>query len=180
MGVAPLPFFHIPGLQLFLPTKRTILLDSTRYGMETEARWTAEIRCPTDAICPLGRLLRATEIRPAPSSPQPEAEIYLYARVGTEDAFAFPDLLAGSVVRIDKREPDLFCHFETASQAASSSWLNTPTEWSAVGFAARTRGESHFIRRNCRTPKSATWRTDFAGRSSRRTSLSLPSQYRTD
>lgn len=76
--------------------------------METEARWTAEIRCPTDAICPLGRLLRATEIRPAPSSPQPEAEIYLYARVGTEDAFAFPDLLAGSVVRIDKREPDRF------------------------------------------------------------------------
>lgn len=63
---------------------------------------------PRNAICPLGRLLRATEIRPAPSSPQPEAEIYLYARVGTEDAFAFPDLLAGSVVRIDKREPDRF------------------------------------------------------------------------
>jgi hypothetical protein len=37
-----------------------------------------------------------------------KAEIYLYARVGTEDAFAFPDLLAGSVVRIDKREPDRF------------------------------------------------------------------------
>lgn len=51
--------------------------------------------------------------------------------------------------------PIVFCHFETASQAASSSWLNTPTEWSAVGFAARTRGERHFIRRNCRTPKSA-------------------------
>jgi hypothetical protein len=78
--------------------------------MKTEAQWTAEIRWPTDAICPLGRLLRATEIRPAPSSPEPEAEIeiYLYARVGTEDAFAFPDLLAGSVVRIDKREPDRF------------------------------------------------------------------------
>ena len=39
---------------------------------------------------------------------KPEAEIHLYARVGTEDAFAFPDLLAGSVVRIDKREPDRF------------------------------------------------------------------------
>ena len=128
MGVAPLPFFHIPGLQLFLPTKHTILLDSTRYGLKTEAQWTAEIRWPTDAICPLGRLLRATEIRPAPSSPEPEAEIeiYLYARVGTEDAFAFADLLAGSVVRTTSGSPIVFCHFETASQAAFSSWLNTP------------------------------------------------------
>lgn len=178
MGGAPLPFFHIPGLQLFLPTRRAILLDSTRYGMETEARWTAEIRCPTECNLSARPLVaryrnssRALSLKQKSTSTQGwEPRMLLHSPICLLEAWCAST----------RGSPIVFCHFETASQAASSSWLNTPTECSAVGFAARTRGESHFIRRNCRTPKSATWRTDFARRSSRRTSLSLRSQYRTD
>jgi len=103
-----LPLEQIAALQVLLPTKRTALLDSTRYVTEMDVQWSVGVRWPADAICPLGRLLRATDIRPVPSNPQPEAEAYCYVKVGNEDAFAFPDLLAGSVVRIDKREPDRF------------------------------------------------------------------------
>jgi hypothetical protein len=103
-----LPIERIPHLQLLLPAKRTMLLDSALYGREDAALSTVDVRWPTDAICPLGRLLGDIEIRPAPSTPEAEAETYAYARVGTEDAFAFPDLVPGSIVRIDKREPRRF------------------------------------------------------------------------
>jgi hypothetical protein len=90
-----------------MPAKRTMLLDSTSYPADTD-EWAAEVRWPAVAICPLGRLLHDSEIRFATSTPHSQPETYLYARLGTDDAFAFPDLLPGSIVRVDRRQPDRF------------------------------------------------------------------------
>lgn len=103
-----LPIEQIPRLQLSMPAKRTALLDSTRFLGNEEQEWTFDFRRPVESIYPLGRLLHTHQIRLSTSVRQPRAENYLYARVGLQDAFAFPDLLPGSILRIDSRQPDRF------------------------------------------------------------------------
>jgi hypothetical protein len=103
-----LPIEQIPRLQLSLPAKRTALLDSMRFPGDTELEWTFDFRRPVESIYPLGRLLHASQVRLSTSVRQPQAENYLYARVGLQDTFAFPDLLPGSILRIDSRQPDRF------------------------------------------------------------------------
>jgi hypothetical protein len=103
-----LPVEQIPRLQLSMAAKRTALLDSMRFLGDAEQEWTFDFRPPVESICPLGRLLHANKIRLSTSVRQPPAENYLYARVGLQDAFAFPDLLPGSILRIDSRQPERF------------------------------------------------------------------------
>lgn len=182
MGVAPLPFFHIPGRPATFSTYWA------RYTSRFDALWYGD-RGAVDRRNPLSHGMQFVRSAACCALPKfvPRPQALSLKQKSTSTQGWEPRMLLHSPICLleawcasTSGSPIVFCHFETASQAASSSWLNTPTEWSAVGFAARTRGESHFIRRNCRTPKSATWRTDFARRSSRRTSLSLRNQYRTD
>jgi hypothetical protein len=102
------PLEQIPRLQLLMPAKRTTLLDSLHSLELPQPQWTSDFRRPVELICPLGRLLRANPIRLVTSEHQPEIERYLYARIGAQDAFAFPDLLPGSILRVDTREPERF------------------------------------------------------------------------
>jgi hypothetical protein len=102
------PLEQIPRLQLLMPAKRTTLLDSLRALEGPQNQWTSDFRLPMELIYPLGRLLRANPIRLVTSVHQPEIERYLYARVGAQDAFAFPDFLPGSILRVDTSEPERF------------------------------------------------------------------------
>src|SRR5262249_54051695 len=61
-----------------------------------------------DSVCPLLRLLRTIEVRRTSAQLRPRSNPYLYARVGREDSCAFPDLLAGSLLRIDPRRPERY------------------------------------------------------------------------
>jgi len=103
-----LPIEQIPRLQLSLPAKRTALLASIPFPGNADEEWTFDFRRPVESIYPLGRLLHANQIRLSTRVRQPQAENYLYARVGLQDAFAFPDLLPGSILRIDSRQPQRF------------------------------------------------------------------------
>jgi hypothetical protein len=102
------PLEQIPRLQLLMPAKRTTLLDSLHSLELPQPQWTSDFRRPVELIYPLGRLLRANPIRLVTSVHQPEIERYLYARVGAHDAFAFPDFLPGSILRVDTSEPERF------------------------------------------------------------------------
>jgi hypothetical protein len=92
---------EIARLQLSLPRKRTTLIDATRYGPPPELSCFAPSDWSADRVCPLVPFLRTLNIRRDDSKTLPSAERYLYARVGREDALAFPDLLPGSLLRID-------------------------------------------------------------------------------
>jgi hypothetical protein len=96
---------NITRLQVLLSSKRTMLLDSALDDPEAWVPWFRHKSgiLPAPAIVPIGQLVdlaaprRIRSIEPTPNSD------FLYARIGREDAFAFPDLLPGSVVRANTR-----------------------------------------------------------------------------
>lgn len=94
----------IPELQLLLPSKRTMVLDTTVDDSESWIPWFRNKPGPREApaIAPLGQLLEFSEARRLKSL-QVENESFIYAKVGREDALAFPNLLAGSIVRVNTK-----------------------------------------------------------------------------
>lgn len=96
----------IARLQATLPAKRTHLIDPTVYDDQEGIPWFSEIVPPTpaEAIVPFGQRLASGIFRKASYFPPAEFSSFLYAKVGYEDAFAYPDLLPGSIVRVDTRK----------------------------------------------------------------------------
>lgn len=93
----------IPRLQVLLPTKRTILLDSTVTDVNAWVPWFRNRRGTTaDApVVPLTKLLQAGPAVRQASLLELGKQQALYVKIGREDDFSFPDLLPGSIVRID-------------------------------------------------------------------------------
>ena len=95
----------IPRFQVLLPAKRTMLLDSSLVDAEAWIPWFRNRARGTSAppIAPLAQLLELT----APRRLRFLSEIgnggFLYARIGRQDALAFPDLIPGSIVRVNPR-----------------------------------------------------------------------------
>ena len=96
---------NIPRMQILIPCKRTVLLDASLTDARGWVQWFRNRRSdrPTPSVAPLAMLLEAAELRRIGSIPGADTRGFLYAKIGTEDAFACPDLLAGSVVRINPR-----------------------------------------------------------------------------
>jgi hypothetical protein len=122
LGVFGVLLDSAPPLAASLPTERTLLLDAAIYDPEASVEWfrSKPLDGPLPAIAPLGQLLESGARRPLrtlllPKKPSP----FLYAKVGRQDAFAFPDLLPGSVVRIDARRE--------ARRAGNAASLNPKT-----------------------------------------------------
>jgi len=103
-----LPIDRILQLQLLLPPTRTFILDQTLYGQLTVLMPLAEIALPTADLMPLVSLLRVAASRSVSALPGSPSGAFTYARIGAQDAFAFPELLPGSVVRIETRRPQQF------------------------------------------------------------------------
>lgn len=94
---------NIPRIQILIPRKRTVLLDTSFTDTQAWVQWFRNRRSdrPTPSVAPLALLLEPAESRRIGSTPGAGTRGFLYAKIGTEDAFACPDLLAGSVVRIN-------------------------------------------------------------------------------
>jgi transcriptional regulator with XRE-family HTH domain len=95
----------IPRLQVLLPSKRTMLLDSSLVDAEKWIPWFRN-RASSAAeppIAPLAQLLEVTRPRRLRFLSEIGNRGYLYAKIGREDALAFPDLLPGSIVRVNPR-----------------------------------------------------------------------------
>jgi hypothetical protein len=95
----------IPRLHLVLPWPRTVVLDSSVYDQNAWIPWFAErLRsAPDSSIAPLARILRRGTPKRTNEMLGLNRASFLYAKVGGKENFAFPDLVPGSIVRIDTR-----------------------------------------------------------------------------
>jgi hypothetical protein len=93
----------IPRLQVLLPSKRTMLLDSSLADPNAWIPWfrnrTRNASVPP--IAPLAQLLEVTTPRRLSSLSEIGNRGFLYLRIGQQDALAFPDLIPGSIVRVN-------------------------------------------------------------------------------
>src|SRR5690348_17050806 len=96
---------HISRLQLLIPRRQTILLDSSVYDELAWIPWFADRHDtePVWPIAPVGQYLVSTTMRRAGEILASSKRRFLYCRVGQGDAHAFPHLAPGSVVRVDER-----------------------------------------------------------------------------
>ena len=95
----------IPRLQVLLPSKRTILLDSSLVDANVWIPWfrnraSSAVEPP---IAPLTQLLEVTRPRRLRFVSEIGKRGYLYAKIGRQDALAFPDLVPGSIVRVNPK-----------------------------------------------------------------------------
>jgi hypothetical protein len=100
--------FHldeIPRSQTALPYPRTMLLDANIYDPRARVAWFRD-RIPgvvPPSVAPLSQLLEVSGSRRLSSFFETSCGKYLYAKIGREDAFAYPDLFPGSIVRANPR-----------------------------------------------------------------------------
>jgi hypothetical protein len=93
---------NITRLQVLLPAKRTILLDTSLTDPNEWVTWlrNRELHAVIPPIAPLAQLLEVMSSRQVRSIAEPDRR-FLYAKIGREDAMAFTDLVPGSIVRIN-------------------------------------------------------------------------------
>jgi hypothetical protein len=103
LSVLGFPWKRIPSLQAILPAKRTRLIDSTLYDSEDWIPWFSDRPNSFSAVVPLGQLLAPGGFRKVGTFFPDRSSPFLYAKVGWQDVFAFPDLVPGSIVRVDTR-----------------------------------------------------------------------------
>jgi len=93
----------IPRLQILLPLPRTMLLDSSLADPSAWVPWLENkyAASPEAPVAPLAELLQFTHHRRIRSLSHLSDAEFLYARIGIEDALSFPELLPGSIVRVN-------------------------------------------------------------------------------
>jgi hypothetical protein len=109
LAVFGLHLDQIPRLQSLLPRKYTVFLDSSVYDENAWIPWFSErhLRGLIPGIAPLAQLVLPEGSKRAREVVAFRRRGFLYAKIGEEDLLSFPDLLPGSIVRIDtqRREP---------------------------------------------------------------------------
>jgi len=98
----------IPRLQIQFSSKRTILLDSSLEDPRALVAWLRNLaaRAPLEDVIPLSLLLEWTKPRALASLTTIRDKGFLYAKVGYQDAWSFPELLPGSIVRLRRISMD--------------------------------------------------------------------------
>ncbi|MGA9883507.1 MAG: hypothetical protein WBQ34_07300 [Candidatus Acidiferrales bacterium] len=93
------------GAAVSLPRQRTVLLDSSIHDPNAWIPWFAARpqHEALSAVTPLGSLLRPTRAKRAGNLLRLNGKEFLYARVGTLDAYALPFFVPGSIIRVDPR-----------------------------------------------------------------------------
>lgn len=96
---------EVPRFQTLFPVARTVELDASIYDSANIAAWFEELRAPDFAapLTPLANWLGLTSRRVPYLSRASSSAAYRFVKIGTQDSFAFPDLLPGSIVRIRLR-----------------------------------------------------------------------------
>jgi hypothetical protein len=106
LSVFGLSLDDIPPLQVRLSFPRTMLLDSTLYDDHALIQWFKGKGEPSMRITPLIQILAQNVSERVATLQRINSMSFIYARVGTEDDFCFPELLPGSIVRADPRAVD--------------------------------------------------------------------------
>jgi hypothetical protein len=100
----------IPRTQILLPSKRTMLVDSSLTDGSDWISWvrnrSGNVEVPP--VAPLSLLLEPSLPLRIRALEGINRSGFLYARIGAEDALAFPDLVPGSIVRVNRELPPGF------------------------------------------------------------------------
>jgi hypothetical protein len=94
---------EIPRLQTLLNRRRTVILNSTNYDKEACVSW-FQARAKSSEIhkiTPIAEIVMRIGARRVRSVEQWNRKSFLYAKVGREDVVAFPELVPGSILRVD-------------------------------------------------------------------------------
>ena len=93
----------IPRLQVLLDSKRTVLLNSLLDDPLEPIPWfeNKTTNMPVPPIAPLAEFLKSGHPRRLGSLTSLGSKKSIYMKIGREDAFAYPDLVRGSIVRVD-------------------------------------------------------------------------------
>ena len=96
---------NVPRFHASLSTLRTIELDSNIYQSRVRIPWFYDLKQPdfSLALAPLSQWLAPGAPRAYDSLANTAGAAYRYVKIGSEDAFAFPELLPGSIVRVSRR-----------------------------------------------------------------------------
>jgi hypothetical protein len=110
MDVFGFPVNNLTRLQVMLPFNRTTLLETSIDNPSSWVGWfeSRPFPAPLAGIVPMGRLLEPSSSRRIGSLSRIDNHSFLFAKLGTQDSFAFPELLPGSIVRVNpklKAEP---------------------------------------------------------------------------
>jgi hypothetical protein len=106
MSVFGFSFDDAAGFQASWPRYQTTELDPRVYDPTAEVSWFEEVQAPLAAeLTPLSHWLSGKTTRPLESLARKTDASFRYLKIGSRDAYAFPDLLPGSIVRIDSRIP---------------------------------------------------------------------------
>src|SRR5947209_2221286 len=92
----------VPRFQVSFPALRTVELDHNMYQPRTAVPWLYDLKeiDLSVPLLPLSQWLAAGPARSSGSLLNATNAVYRYVKIGSEDAFAFPDLLPGSIVRV--------------------------------------------------------------------------------
>jgi len=99
---------NIVRSQVALPSPRTIILDSSLEDSYSRVPWFRNRTGdgPVPAIAPLRHLVISSTPRRIRSFPGAGKSRFIYVKVGSNDALAFPVLVPGSIVRVNTDVPD--------------------------------------------------------------------------
>jgi hypothetical protein len=106
LGVFGFDLEDISRLQVHLPRRRTILLDVSLTDGNEWISWVRNraLDGPIPSIAPLSQLLEFAPPSRIATLPRGR-ERFLYAKIGRQDALGFPDLVPGSIVRVNPALP---------------------------------------------------------------------------
>jgi hypothetical protein len=98
----------ISRLQIQLPSARTILLDSSLDDPNSPVPWLHDSHGSSllPSVAPLSQILEWTQLQRLDTFANLKDKGFLYAKIGYRDALAFPELLTGSVVRVNPTMTD--------------------------------------------------------------------------
>lgn len=98
----------IPRLQVQLSSKRTSLLDSSLADPHMPVAWFRSLaaKAPSEDVVPLSHVLEWRPPRALASLAEIPDKGFLYAKIGFQDAWSFPELLPGSIVRVHPASED--------------------------------------------------------------------------
>ena len=113
---------NITRLELLLPYKHTVLLDPSLDDLNCWIPWfeSKTVKFPIPGIVPMTRLLEYSLPRRVADLSDLNNRNFLYARLGRQDLLAFPDLLPGSIVRVN---PNWQRHFQISHEISDQFFL---------------------------------------------------------
>jgi transcriptional regulator with XRE-family HTH domain len=95
----------VPRFQTAFPALRTVELDTRVYRSNSLIQWFYDLKeiDLSSPLAPLSRWLATGALRRLDSIFCTALSRYRYVKIGSEDALAFPDLVPGSIVRLNPR-----------------------------------------------------------------------------